>query len=65
MEGVLGVLDRKKDREDESYDQRLSLKEKGKEVYNEFSKEYIMTPRLLNSVLEDMYTKTDGTNRKL
>lgn len=59
--GSLEYLIAKKDREDESYDHRLSLKEKGKEVYNEFSKEYIMTPRLLNSVLEDMYTKTDGT----
>lgn len=59
--GSLEYLIAKKDREDESYDHRLSLKEKGKEVYNEFSKEYIMTPRLLNSVLEDMYTRTDGT----
>lgn len=50
----------KKDREDESYDYRFSLKEKGKEVYNEFLKEYIMTFRLLNSVLEDMYTRIDG-----
>lgn len=59
--GSLEYLISKKDREDESYEHRLSLKEKGKEVYNEFSKEYIMTPRLLNSVLEDMYTRTDGT----
>lgn len=58
--GSLEYLISKKDREDESYEQRHGLFEKGKEVYNAFSEEYIMTPRLLNSVLEEMYT-TDAT----
>lgn len=59
--GSLEYLISKKDKDDKNYEQRLGLLEKGKEVYDEFSKEYIMTPRLLNSVLEDMYTRTDGT----
>ncbi|XP_061189253.1 uncharacterized protein LOC133197309 [Saccostrea echinata] len=59
--GSLEYLISKKDKEDKNYGQRLGLLDKGKEVYDEFSKEYIMTPKLLNSVLEDMYTRTDGT----
>ncbi|XP_061188195.1 uncharacterized protein LOC133196303 [Saccostrea echinata] len=59
--GSLEYLLSQKDKEDRNYEHRLGLLDKGKEVYDEFSKEYIMTPRLLNSVLEDMYTRTDGT----
>lgn len=61
MEGDREILISKKDKEDKNYAQRLGLLEKGKDVYDEFSKEYIMTPRLLNSVLENMYTSTNGT----
>lgn len=51
----------KKDKESKNnYKHRLSISDKEKEVYDEVSKEYIMTPRLLHSVLEGMYTKTNG-----
>jgi hypothetical protein len=59
--GSLEFLISKKDKEDKSYRQKLGLFDKGKEVYDEFSKVYTITPKLLNIVLEDMYTRTDGT----
>nr|XP_034324330.1 uncharacterized protein LOC105343598 [Crassostrea gigas] len=59
--GSLEYMLSQKDKEDMNYEHRLGLLDKGKEVYDEFSKEYIMTPRLLNSVLEDMYTRTNET----
>lgn len=40
-----------------NYEYRLGFLDKGKEVYDEFLKEYIMIFRLLNSVLEDMYIR--------
>ncbi|XP_065922138.1 uncharacterized protein [Magallana gigas] len=59
--GALEYMLSRKDKESKNYKHRLSLLDKGKEVYDEFSKEYIMTPRLLHSVLYDMYPRTNGT----
>lgn len=54
MEGDLEIRYTEKVNEDKNYAQRLGMLELGQDIYDKISKEYIMTRKLLNSVLKNM-----------
>ncbi|XP_062604878.1 uncharacterized protein LOC134266678 [Saccostrea cucullata] len=60
--GSVEYLFSQRGKTEKDYSRCVDLKEKGKEVYERFSKEYIMTPKLLNDVLEDIFV---GRDRKV